>query len=66
MSWLNQQNNKDVVRSCVAICGFFIFVCFTSVFACSCRADGAEQEESAFVCEYVLQFAVKFETSFSF
>lgn len=36
-----------------------------SMFACSHRADGAEQEESASVCEYVLQFTVKFEASFS-
>lgn len=35
------------------------------MFACSHRADGAEQEESASVCEYVLQFTVKFEASFS-
>lgn len=40
-------------------------VCLMSVFACSCCADGAEQEESASVCEYVLQFALRFQTSFS-
>lgn len=34
-------------------------VCFImSAFACSCCSDGAEQEESASICEYVLRLAV--------
>lgn len=32
-------------------------------FTCSFCEDGAEQEESASVCEYFLQFAVMFEPS---
>lgn len=33
------------------------FLCFTSALACSCCPHGAEQEEGASVCEYVIQLA---------
>lgn len=60
---------KRVMRSHMAINVSFSFFCLLNVclmsvfFACSYGADGAEQEESASLCEYVLQFEVKFEFS---
>ena len=40
-------------------CSVLMLQCFLmSVFACSCCSDGAEQEESASICEYVLRLAV--------